>query len=162
MNFRRQIQAVVAIALLLVISTGCKKQQAKRDLIGDWTVTGYTGILKNDCSEDGDFFDEEGNIYGSITFDDRMMKRDYALLPDSGDCYAFADFDDLVRWKVIDYAEQRTVAHQYTLEIDGLSWNLFFGDEAVGELPLDQEIIYLGHLSNAGDAISIELTRDPE
>ena len=63
MNFRRQIQAVVAIALLLVISTGCKKQQAKRDLIGDWTVTGYTGILKNDCSEDGDFFDEEGNIY---------------------------------------------------------------------------------------------------
>ncbi|MEQ9187371.1 MAG: hypothetical protein RLP15_06515 [Cryomorphaceae bacterium] len=160
-----QSKSTVLLALVLTLPIaffGCKKSQAKRDLVGDWTVTGYTGILLNACDERGEYYDEAGSIYGTITFDQRMMKRDYALLADTGDCYAFADFDDLVRWKVSDYTEQLTIAHQYTLDIDGLSWNLFFGDEAVGELPSDQEMVYLSHISNNGDAISIELTRDAD
>ena len=160
MNFKRT--SLLLILIISVVFVSCKKREAKRELIGNWTVTGYTGILVNDCSGDGESYDIDGDIFGAVTFDGQKMKRDYQLLSDSVECYVFAEADDLVRWKVIDYQEQLFIAHQYTLEIDGLSWNLFFGDEAVGEEPVDQEVIYLSHLSNDGDAISLELTRAPD
>lgn len=154
--------STLAVLFLVMVFASCKKREAKRELIGNWTVTGYTGVLVNDCSGDGESFDIDGEIFGAVTFHRSKMRRDYDLVNDTADCYVFGDADDLVKWKVIDYSEQLFIAHQYTLDIDGLSWNLFFGDEAVGEEPVDQEVIYLSHLSNEGDAISIELTRDPE
>jgi len=154
--------ALEVLVVIMILLTSCEKRKARQDIIGDWTVTGYTGALADSCSGNTVYADIDNEILGNIRIDERYMRREYVLRPDSLDCLPYAKADDLVRWKVTDHEEITSAAHTYTLDLAGQTWNLNFGNEGVGEYAAGQELIYLETQSADGDAFAIELTRDEE
>jgi hypothetical protein len=160
-NRTLQRATLLLLSLVVLTFTACKKQKAHSALIGDWKVTAFKGVLVDDCSGEGAYFDEQGD-YGSVTFDNKLLQRNYTLFEDTAACFTYESINALSEWKVIDHSKELFIAHRYIVDIDGESWNILFGDEGVGEEAGDQALVYLSFLGSNGNGFSLELTRVPE
>lgn len=153
---------VLAAGLLVAIgfSLGaCHKRRARTTLEGNWNVIGVQGAFINQCSLDGEIVDATDTLLGEVQFTRNEVTRSYTLMQGDPDCYLEAHRDGTKSWKVLDHERLGRLSHTYEITIGDEAWTVVFGENRLGESARNQDIAYLGKVSDLGSAFYIELER---
>jgi len=151
----------VLLACVTIGLSSCSKQQARKTLVGMWSVEYYDVRVSDPCLDDSGPFVGASRSYGNAVFEKDQFTLNFKL-DDDNSSVCIPEFNFSGDWKVTGHEREFLIEHAYKVELDGNEWDLIFEDQERSHVKANQEqdIISLSTSFSNGDMVYLQLIRE--